>query len=170
MGRAIARCIVCLVPVAVLVAASAASAALLVDFENDPAGFNLLNDFESDDSPLIHFSDIYDGNRLMVLDFDGSHALGVLSDDGNGLLMEFDFVASALSLEIGGNTPETSHVSMNIFLGLGPLAPGTALLINSRGYDARVFSVYIASSRSRCRKRVSKTTFSRIVPNICVTA
>jgi hypothetical protein len=101
MGRAIARCIVCLVPVAVLVAASAASAALLVDFENDPAGFNLLNDFESDDSPLIHFSDIYDGNRLMVLDFDGSHALGVLSDDGNGLLMEFDFVASALSLEIG---------------------------------------------------------------------
>jgi hypothetical protein len=100
MGRAITRCIVCLVSVVVWVAASSASAALLVDFENDPAGFNLLNDFESDDSPLIHFSDT-DGSNLFVLDYEGSHAMAVLFDDDSGLLMEFDFVASALSLEIG---------------------------------------------------------------------
>jgi len=101
MGSAIIRSIVCLVPLAVLVAASTASAALLVDFENDLAPVNVLNDFKSADSSLIHFSDTDNANSLIVLEYDGSHALGVLDDDDRGLLMEFDFVASALSLEIG---------------------------------------------------------------------
>jgi hypothetical protein len=103
MGRAITRSIVCLVPVVVWVAASAASAALLVDFENDPAFVNLPNGFTSSDSSQIHFSDT-DGADLLIVQKYGSQGLAVLDDDTGGLLMEFDFVASALSLEFGNTS------------------------------------------------------------------
>ena len=108
MGRAITRSIVCLVPVVmvsmmVLVAASAASAALLVDFENDPAFVNLPNGFTSVDSSQIHFSDT-NGADLLIVQKYGSQGLAVLDDDTGGLLMEFDFVASALSLDFGNTS------------------------------------------------------------------
>jgi hypothetical protein len=100
MRRAIARSIVWLAPMAALIAASAASAAIMVNFENDPAPVNVANGFTSSDSSLIHFSDT-DGADLIVLEINGSHALSTFFDDDSTLLMEFDFVASALSLEIG---------------------------------------------------------------------
>jgi hypothetical protein len=101
MGRAITHFILSLVPIAVLVSAAAtASASIFVNFDSDTAAVNLLDPFTSVDSPLIHFSDSV-GAELFVVSFDGSNALAVLDDDDSGLLMEFDFIASALSLEIG---------------------------------------------------------------------
>ena len=60
----------------------------------------MLNDFTSSDSSEIHFSDT-DGANLLVLQVDGSNALATFFDDASGLLIEFDFVASALSLDFG---------------------------------------------------------------------
>ncbi|MBW2691527.1 MAG: hypothetical protein JRE57_02680 [Deltaproteobacteria bacterium] len=87
----------------VLVAASAASAALLVDFENDPTFVNLPNGFTSSDSSQIYFSDS-DGADLMIVQQFGSQGMAVLGGDDSGLLMEFDFVASALSLDFGNTS------------------------------------------------------------------
>jgi hypothetical protein len=103
MGRVITRCIVCLVPVLVLFAASTAPAALLVDFNDDTAFVNLPNGFTSNDSSEIHFRDT-DGAGLMVVQQFGSQRMAVLGDDDSGLLMEFDFVASALSLDFGNTS------------------------------------------------------------------
>jgi hypothetical protein len=99
----LARSIISLAPVAVLVAAFGASAApILVDFESDPLG-NVTNGFTSNDSSEIHFSDTIDEN-LIVLQQDGSNALATFFADDSGLLIEFDFIASALSMDFG-NTP-----------------------------------------------------------------
>jgi len=103
MGSVITRCIVCLIPVVILIAASAAPAAFLVDFENDPTFVNLPNGFTSSDSSQIHFSDS-DGAGLMIVPQFGSQGMAVLGDDDSGLLMEFDFVASALSLDFGNTS------------------------------------------------------------------
>jgi hypothetical protein len=104
---AVARSVIWLAPVAVLVAAFGASAApIVIDFDSDttPCGFpnpcNVLNDFESVDSSLVHFSDTIAEN-LIVFDYFGSNALGIFLFDDSALEMEFDFVASALSLDFG---------------------------------------------------------------------
>jgi hypothetical protein len=104
MGRVISRCIVCLVPVAVLVAASVASAApIFVGFESDIVPQSVVGDFTSNDSSQVLFrdSDLTDGANLAVLEFNGSNVLAVGIEDDSGLLMEFDLVASALSLDFG---------------------------------------------------------------------
>jgi hypothetical protein len=134
MGRAITRSIVCLAPMAVLVAASTASAALFLDFENDTAALNLLNGFTSADSPLIHFSDTV-GADLFVLDFGGSHAMAVLDDDDSGLLMEFDFVASALSLEIGNASLANFGDTAELTVLLGGVEVGSVTVVLN-GTDA----------------------------------
>jgi hypothetical protein len=140
MGRVITRCIVCLFSVAVLIAASAASAALFVDFENDLAPVNVLNGFESSDSSLIHFSDTDDTNSLIVLDFDGSHAMGVLNDDDSGLLMEFDFVASALSLEIGNTSTAISGDTavLTVFSGVNEVGSAIVVLNGTDAIDQTI--------------------------------
>ena len=102
MRNALARSISSLAPVAVLVAAFGAPAApILVDFESDPLG-NVLTppSFTSNDSTEIHFSDTINDN-LIILQVDGSNALATFFDDDSGLLIEFDFVASALSMDFG---------------------------------------------------------------------
>ena len=67
-------------------------------------------------------------------------------------------------------TPDASQVRKMMFFGWPARFSGTALPMNSSGYDARVFSVSVGSSRSMRRVTGSKTTFSRIVPNRCVVA
>jgi hypothetical protein len=85
--------------VAVVVAAFGASAAtIVVDFDSDPAPVNVLNGFTSVDSSLIHFSDTM-GDELIVLEFEGSNALATFFDDDSGLRIDFDVVASALSMD-----------------------------------------------------------------------
>jgi hypothetical protein len=80
----IASSIICLTPVAVVVAAFGASAApILVDFESDPAPVNVSNGFTSSDSAQIHFSDTNElrepnGADPIVLEVDGSNALATL--------------------------------------------------------------------------------------------
>ena len=58
---------------------------------------------------------------------------------------------SGVSLAMGGMTPCASHVSKKIFVGCPPRLSGRALSMNSRGYEARVFSVIASSSRSTNR-------------------
>jgi hypothetical protein len=59
------------------------------------------NDFESQDSSQVRFSDTGGVSDLGVFEFDGSIVLGVGGDDADGLLMEFDVLVSALSLDYG---------------------------------------------------------------------
>jgi hypothetical protein len=95
------RSIICLAAVAVVAAAFSASAAtIVVDFNSDPAPVNVLNGFTSVDSSLIHFSDTM-GDELIVLEFEGSNALATFFDDDSGLRIDFEFVASALSMDFG---------------------------------------------------------------------
>jgi hypothetical protein len=110
VGSVLARSIIGLVSLAVVVAAFGASAApIFVGFESDPEFLEsdpavpVLNRFTSLDSPLVDFSDTSsaDGDGLTILDAFGSRGIAVLDDDDSGLLMEFDFVASALSLDFG---------------------------------------------------------------------
>jgi hypothetical protein len=130
VGRAIARSIICLTPLAVVVAAFGASAApILVDFESDPLG-NVPNGFTSSDSSQIHFSDT-DGADLIVLEVDGSNALSTFFDDDSALLMEFDFVASALSLEFGNTSLANFGDTAVLTLLLGGVAvDSTSLALN----------------------------------------
>jgi hypothetical protein len=91
----------------VVVAAFGASAApIFVGFESDNVPRSEGGDFTSNDSSQILFrdSDLADGSNLGVLEFNGSNVLSVGIDDESGLLMEFDFIASALSLDFGNTS------------------------------------------------------------------
>ncbi len=171
MGRAITRSIVCLVPMAVLVAASAASAALLVDFDSDPAPVptNLLNDFQSVDSSLIHFSDT-DGANLILLNYGGSNALAVLFDDDSGLLMEFDFVASALSLEIGNTSAAISGDTAVLTLYSGGVeVDSTTLALNLTDAIDQTISYAGVSFDSAILRYNVAAGLTEVVDNIRVT-
>jgi hypothetical protein len=103
MGSVRARSLLCLASMAVVLLAFGAHAAIVVGFESDPVPANVGNNFDSSDSSLVHFSDT-NGADLVVLEADGSHALATFFDDESALLMEFDFVASALSLDFGNTS------------------------------------------------------------------
>jgi hypothetical protein len=113
-----------------LVAASAASAAYFVDFESDTPFINLANGFTSSGSTQIHFSDT-DGVDLMVVQAFGSQGLALLGDDDSGLLMEFDFVASALSLDLGNSSLANlgDTAVLTLFLG-GSEVGSTSVALN----------------------------------------
>jgi hypothetical protein len=116
-----------LISIALATAASGASAAILVDFENDPIPFNVPNGFTSGDSSQIHFSDTA-GAELVVLEADGSHALAVLFDDDSALLMDFDFVASALSLDFGNTSLANFGDTAVLTVYLGGVEVGSSVL------------------------------------------
>ena len=48
---------------------------------------------------------------------------------------------SGVSFDTGGNTENASHVKKTIFFGWPVIAGSWALSMNSRGYEALVFSV-----------------------------
>jgi hypothetical protein len=107
MGSVLARSIMGLAPLAVVVAAFGASAApIFVGFDSDIVPTSVVGNFTSNDSSQILFrdSDLTDGSNLAVLEFNGSNVLAVGIDDDSGLLMEFDFIASALSLDFGNTS------------------------------------------------------------------
>jgi len=126
-----ARSIIWLASVGVVVAAFGASAApILVDFESDPAFVNVPNGFTSSDSSLIHFSDT-NGADLIVLEVDGSNALATFFDDDSGLLMEFDFVASALSMDFGNTLlADIGDTAVLTLLMGGVVVDSTSLTLN----------------------------------------
>ena len=127
MRNAISRSAAWLASIALATAASGASAAMLVDFENDPIPFNVPNGFTSSDSSQIHFSDTA-GSELVVLEADGSHALAVLFDDDSALLMDFDFVASALSLDFGNTSLANFGDTAVLTVYLGGVEVGSSVL------------------------------------------
>jgi hypothetical protein len=107
VGSVLARSIMGLAPLAVVVAAFGASAApIFVGFDSDIVPTSVVGNFTSNDSSQILFrdSDLTDGSNLAVLEFNGSNVLAVGIDDDSGLLMEFDFIASALSLDFGNTS------------------------------------------------------------------
>jgi hypothetical protein len=111
---------------AVLIVAFGASAAPInIGFESDtapcgaPIPCNVPNDFESMDSSLVRFSDTGGVSDLGVFEFDGSIVLGVGGDDDDGLLINFDVVASALSLDFGNTSSALlgETAVLTVFLG-----------------------------------------------------
>jgi hypothetical protein len=170
----IARSIILLTPVVMVFAASGASAAILVDFENDPVPFNVPNGFASSDSSQIHFSDT-DGADLVVLEIDGSHALAVFFDDDSGLLMEFDFVASALSLDFGNTSLANfgDTAVLTVYMG-GSEVGSSVLALDGTGaidqtisyagatFDSAIFRYNVANS-------LNGLNLTEVVDNIYVT-
>ena len=71
-------------------------------------------------------------------------------------------------MAIGGRTPKASAVRKTTCFGCPPRPVGTMLRMYGSGYDARVFSVIFWLSNLTLRVDGSSSTFSRIVPNICV--
>ena len=132
MKAVIMRSVICLAAMAVVVAAFGASAApILVDFESDPVLVNVPNRFTSSDSSQIHFSDTI-GANLIVLEVDGSNALATFFDDDSGLLIEFDFIASALSMDFG-NTSLASFgdtAVLTVFMGEFEVGSPVSVLLN----------------------------------------
>jgi hypothetical protein len=169
MGRATTRSIFCLVPIAMLFVGFTASAAIMVDFENDLAPVNVPNGFMSSDSSLIHFSDTI-GSDLIVLEVDGSHALSTFFDDDSALLMEFDFVASALSLEIGNallaNFGDTAVLT--VLLG-GVVVDSAAVVLNGTNAIDQTISYAGSPFDSAILKYNVAGGLTEVVDNIEVT-
>jgi hypothetical protein len=71
------------------------------------------------DSSLVRFSDTGGVSDLGVFEFDGSIVLGVGGDDDDGLLINFDVVASALSLDFGNTSSALlgETAVLTVFLG-----------------------------------------------------
>lgn len=89
-----------------------ATASQFIDFESDPAGL-IPNGFESDDSPIVAFTDT-DGADLSLQSFgtgksDGQ-ALLCNSDDDSSLRMDFDAIVSTFTLEFGNDDPSREPV------------------------------------------------------------
>jgi len=89
-----------------------ATASQFIDFESDPAGL-IPNGFESDDSPIVAFTDT-DGANLSLQSFgtgksDGQ-ALLCNSDDDSSLRMDFDAIVSTFTLEFGNDDPSREPV------------------------------------------------------------
>jgi len=117
-ARSLAR-IMALIPIVLAIGAAGASAApILVTFDNDTLGMRHPDGFTSSDSALIHFSDTVPdpalGQELFVvtdpIKTAGSNALAVFRDgDDSALLIEFDFLATALSMDLGNDNPAFSQ-------------------------------------------------------------
>lgn len=73
---------------------------------------------------------------------------------------------SGVSLETGGRTEKASQVRKMMFLGCPVTAGNLALGMNSRGYEARVFSVMEISLKLTSLVWSSSPTFSSTVPNL----
>lgn len=169
MRNAISRSAAWLISIAVATVASGASAGMLVDFENDPIPFNVPNGFTSSDSSQIHFSDTA-GSELIVLEADGSHALAVLFDDDSALLMEFDFVASALSLDFGNTALANFNDTAVLTVYLGGVEVGSSVLaLNQTNAIDQTISFDGATFDSAIFKYNVAGGLAEVVDNIYVT-
>jgi len=115
-----------LILIALAVGAAGASAApILVTFDSDTLSLPRDNGFTSSDSALIHFSDTVGADLFVVnypIETAGSNGLAVLRHrDDSALLMEFDFRAVALSIDLGNDNPDFSQAGdaavLTVFLG-----------------------------------------------------
>jgi hypothetical protein len=126
MNSILVRRLAALIPVALFVGATSATAApILVDFESDATLVNLANGFSSAATPGVRFSDT-SGADLIIINSatvsNGTNALAVFNDhDDSALLIELDFVANQISLDFGNDDPLFSLASdqavLTTFLG-----------------------------------------------------
>lgn len=159
MGNAIARGITGLISMAVVVAAfGAAAAPIAIDFETDTAGLFQPNGFTSSSSPQVHFSDTNGTELFVYAETPGvNNALVVLYDDDSALLMEFDFVASALSMDFGNTSLANIGDTAVLTVYLGGFAVGSSVLalngtdaidqtisFSGTGFDSAVFKFNVA--------------------------
>lgn len=91
---------------------SFATASQYIDFESDSGGV-VPNGFQSDDSPIVAFTDTI-GASLQVVDFgtnktDG-RSLGIFPDDDSALRMDFEAIVSTLTLDFGNDDPSREPV------------------------------------------------------------
>jgi len=175
VGSLFARSIMGFASVAVVVAAFGASAApILVDFESDTVPTSVVGDFTSQDpnsqQVLFRDSDITDGANLAVLEFGGSHVLAVGIDDDSGLLMEFDFVASALSLDFGNTSLAIAGDTAVLTVLLGGVEVGsTVLAMNLTDPLDQTISYAGASFDSAIFKYNVAGGLTEVVDNIYIT-
>jgi hypothetical protein len=112
-----------LIPIALAIGAMSASASsILVDFETDPVGFVPGNDFTSNDSSQIHFSDTVtqspgQGEMFIINEpyTNDSNALAVFSDsDDSALQIVFDLPAISISMDffVGNYSPQAGDTAV----------------------------------------------------------
>ena len=105
----IARVTTGLVLALACVSAPAAANTIDIGFDSETPFLIVPNGYSSSDSPLVSFSDTVGANLQLVTDpvrTNGSIGLAVFDDnDDSGLLIEFDFLASILSLDYGNDNP-----------------------------------------------------------------
>jgi hypothetical protein len=133
---------VALILIALAVGAASASAApIVVTFDNDPTWERNPTGFTSSDSKAIHFSDTVpdpdQGQQLFVVNSPsgtaGDNALAVLTDgDDSALLIEFDVLATALSMDLWNDDPGSSEAGdaavLTAFLGSDQVGQVSVLL------------------------------------------
>jgi hypothetical protein len=112
-----------LIPIALAIGAMSASASsILVDFETDPVGPILGNDFISDNLTQIHFSDTVtqspgQGEMFIINEpyTNDSNALAVFSDtDDSALQIVFDLPAISISMDffVGNYSPQAGDTAV----------------------------------------------------------
>jgi len=104
-----------LLALSMLCLVDASASAFTITFESDDPLIHRPNGFQSADWPEVRFSDT-SGSDLFVIDAEGAgigttgNALAILNDfDDSGLLIEMDFVASAISLDVGNDAASFSQ-------------------------------------------------------------
>jgi hypothetical protein len=122
-----------------IVSQAASAAPVVIDFDSDLAFVNLPNGYLSDDSAEVRFSDT-SGSDLILLNApitNGTNALVIGSDnDDSGLLIETDFLASAISLDIGNDNPAFLEGGESAVLTVyrdGAEVGQTSLVLNANG-------------------------------------
>lgn len=97
---------------AVVAAAPASATTIDVNFDGETPFTNVSNDYSTSETSLISFSDTVGANLQLVTDplrTNGSTALAVFNDyDDSGLLIELDFLASAIQMDIGNDSGDFS--------------------------------------------------------------
>lgn len=147
MNSTLVRRLAALIPVALVAAASTATAApILIGFDGDPAFVNVANGFTSTDSGSVHFSDT-SGADLIVLNSatvsNGSNALAVFSDnDDSALRIDLDFFANAISFDFGNDDPLFSLASdqavLTTFLGGTQVGQVTVAMNRNKAMDQTI--------------------------------
>jgi len=120
--------------------APVSAATIDVNFDSETPFINVPNGFTSSETELISFSDTAGANLQLVTDplrTNGSTALAVGQEhDDSGLLIEFDFFASAIQMDFGNDNPLFSSPGdaalLTVFL--GDVMVGSESLLMNRNY------------------------------------
>jgi hypothetical protein len=145
---------------ALFAAAPSAASTIDVGFDGEIPFMNVANGYTSSDTSLISFSDTVGANLQLVTDplrTNGSTALAVFTDhDDSALLIEFEFLASMIRMDIGNDSPLNSAPGdtalLTLFLG-GAEVDSVPLVLNrnfamdqSIGFDGTLSGVVFDSA------------------------